>query len=121
MWRAVARAIAAGGADDVTVVRAVAQALLDTWPLDGLRVRWGGGSVDAGDLGGPVRVLPLVLDGRPVGVAELIGESEPVDADVLELLAVRVAAGAGGADVRASARNHLAPSDVGTGHGPEDT
>jgi len=96
--RALSRAIAASGRDDdADVLTRAAVAVVETWPVRGLRVTWPGGSVAAGDLVGPVRRVPLRVEGTEVGVAELAGETDDeVDSDVLELLALRVSAAASG-------------------------
>src|SRR6185503_3845556 len=52
--RALSHAIAAGGADDRAVIRKAAKAIVESWPVRGMRVTWPGGSVDAGVLTGPV-------------------------------------------------------------------
>jgi PAS domain S-box-containing protein len=92
--RALSRAIAAGGRDDdATVLTKAVAAVVESWPVHGLRVTWPGGSVEAGTMVGPVRSVPLVVGGVEVGVAEVAGEVDEVDPDVLDLLAVRVAAG----------------------------
>ena len=95
--RALSHAIAAGGQDDATVVRNAAAAIVETWPVRGLRVGWPGGAVEAGDLTGPVRRVPLAVAGREVGEVEIVGEDDdPVDPDLLHLLAVRLSAVASG-------------------------
>jgi PAS domain S-box-containing protein len=90
--RAISLALAAGGADDRTVLGNAAAAIVETWPVRGLRVLWPGGSADAGVLSGPVRAVPLEAAGVVVGSVELVGEEDPVDPDLLELLAVRLSA-----------------------------
>jgi PAS domain S-box-containing protein len=90
--RALGHAIAAGGADDVTVIRNAAAAIVESWPVRGMRVVWPGGAVEAGVLSGPVRQVGLVVQGDEVGTVELLGEEDQVDPDVLQLLAVRVSA-----------------------------
>ncbi len=87
-----ARAMATGGSDDATVLRDAAAALVDGWPLLGVRLSWPGGSVEAGTTAGQVRPVPLEVSGREVGTVELVGEDEPVDADLLQLLALRLSA-----------------------------
>ena len=94
--RALGLALAAGGADDAAVLGAAAAAIVESWPVRGMRVVWPGGTVDAGVLSGPVRQVPLVADGSEVGAVELVGEEDPVDPDVLHLLAVRLSAAASG-------------------------
>ena len=94
--RALSHAIAAGGADDLAVIRNAAAAIVESWPVRGMRVAWPGGSVDAGILTGPVRRTPLVVDGAEVGTVELVGEEDPVEAEILELLAIRLAAAVSG-------------------------
>jgi hypothetical protein len=90
--RAISLALAVGGADDRTVLGNAAAAIVETWPVRGLRVLWPGGSADAGVLSGPVRAVPLEAAGVVVGSVELVGEEDPVDPDLLELLAVRLSA-----------------------------
>jgi PAS domain S-box-containing protein len=94
--RALSFAIAAGGTDDLTVMRSAAAAIVESWPVRGMRVVWPGGAVDAGVLSGPVRPIPLVVQGVVVGTAELVGEDDQVDPDLLQLLAVRLSAAASG-------------------------
>jgi PAS domain S-box-containing protein len=94
--RALSHAIAAGGADDPAVIRRAAEAIVESWPVRGMRVTWPGGTVDAGVLTGPVRRVPLVVDGGDVGTVELVGEDDPVEAEILLLLAVRLSAPASG-------------------------
>jgi PAS domain S-box-containing protein len=93
--RALSHAIAAGGTDDAAVLHRAAGAIVETWPVRGMRVTWPEGAVTAGAMSGPLRRAPLRVDGREVGTVELVGEPDQVDADVLQLLAVRVAAASG--------------------------
>jgi len=94
--RALGLALAAGGPDAATVVRAATVAIVESWPVRGMRVVWPGGTVDAGVLSGPVRRVPLRVDASEVGAVELVGEEDPVDPDVLQLLAVRLSAAVSG-------------------------
>ncbi len=90
--RALSHAIAAGGNGDAEALRNAAAAVTESWPVRGMRVRWPGGSVTAGESAGPVRRVDLEVGGRQVGQVEVFGETEPVDADLLQLLAVRMSA-----------------------------
>lgn len=91
-YQALGRALAAGAATGADTLRDAADAVVRTWPVRGMRLSWPGGSVDSGTLAGPVRRVPLEVEGRTVGEAELVGEADLLDPGVLELLAVRVSA-----------------------------
>jgi PAS domain S-box-containing protein len=94
--RALGSALAAGGRDHAAVVRAAAEAIVESWPVGGIRVMWPGASVESGVLSGPVRQVPLVAAGAEVGAVELVGEEDPVEDEILQLLALRLSAAASG-------------------------
>jgi hypothetical protein len=81
----------AGAAD---ALRAALVALVAGWPITGARLsdRHGAVLAEAGDVGGAGRRVPLEVCGTPVGQAELFGEVAPVYDDLLQLVALRVAA-----------------------------
>jgi signal transduction histidine kinase len=91
--RAVLSAVISGR-DEPSALLAGAEALAAGWPLDGVRVTGPSGvDVTAGDVtGGPVRRMPLQVSGRAVGSVDLVGEQEPVDDDLLQVFALRLAA-----------------------------
>ena len=76
-------------------LRAALEALVVGWPIAGVRLVGSDGAVraEAGDVAaGPARRVPLELSGSPVGHAELFGEVSPVDDEMLQLIALRMAA-----------------------------
>jgi hypothetical protein len=84
-----------GPAGLADALRAALEALVAGWPIAGARILDTHGAVqaEAGDVGGTGRRVRLQVSGTPVGQAELFGEVEPVYEDVLQLIALRVAAG----------------------------
>jgi signal transduction histidine kinase len=84
-----------GPAGLADALRAALEALVSGWPIAGARILDPHGAVqaEAGDVGGTARRVRLQVSGTPVGQAELFGEVEPVYEDVLQLIALRVAAG----------------------------
>jgi signal transduction histidine kinase len=70
-----------------------ASALVEGWPVLGVRLRSSDAVLDtsAGEVGGgPSRRVPLTVSARAVGTVELFGEEEPVDDDLLRLIALRL-------------------------------
>ena len=84
-----------GPAELADAVRAALEALVAGWPITGARLcdtrRCGGGV--AGDVGGPAAPCACRCPGLAVGEAELFGEVAPVHDDLLQLIALRLAAG----------------------------
>jgi len=106
-------------------LRAALIALVAGWPIAGARLVDTHGAVqaEAGAVGGTGRRVPLQVSGIPVGQAELFGEVAPVDDEMMQLIALRLAAGRStdpstdrdGAE-RAEPETDLARSG---GHGPD--
>jgi signal transduction histidine kinase len=88
-------AAVAGPARLVDALRAALEALVVGWPITGARLVGADGAVEvvAGDVGGVGRRVRLEVSGTPVGQAELFGEVAPVYDDLLQLIALRMAAG----------------------------
>jgi hypothetical protein len=76
-------------------VRAALEALVGGWPIAGARLVSLDGTltVVAGEVGGTGRRVPLVVSGNSVGHADLFGEVGPVDDEMMQLMALRMAAG----------------------------
>ena len=113
-----------GPAELADAVRAALEALVGGWPITGARLRHPRcGPGRGGDVAGAGRRVLLQVAGTAVGEAELFGEVAPVDDDLLQLIALRMAAGRptkestdrDGAE-RAEPETGLARSG---GHGPD--
>jgi signal transduction histidine kinase len=76
-------------------LRTALGALVAGWPIAGARLVDADGAVqaEAGDVGGSGRRVALLVSGTPVGQAELFGEVAPVDDEMMQLIALRLAAG----------------------------
>jgi hypothetical protein len=87
-------AAVAGPAELADALRAALDALVAGWPITGARISDTDGAVlaGAGDVGGTGRRVPLEVSGTPVAEAVLFGEVAPVYDDLLQLIALRVAA-----------------------------
>ena len=71
-------------------------ALVTGWPLGGVRLVAPDGSTlaEVGDVrDGAGRQVPLAVSGTAVGTAEVFGEVDPVDDEMLQLIGLRLAAG----------------------------
>jgi PAS domain S-box-containing protein len=121
--RAVVKAVT-GPEDDA--VRASLAALVDRWPLRGVQLLAPDGSTlaEVGEvLDGVGRSVPLAVSGTAVGTAVMFGEVDPVDDEMLQLIALRLAAGSptdGSTDRDGSGRAEpgSGPARSG-GHGPD--
>ncbi len=84
-----------GPAELADALRAALEALVPGWPIAGARLLDTHGAVqaEAGDVGGTGRRVALQVSGLPVGQAELFGEVAPVDDEMMQLIALRMAAG----------------------------
>jgi signal transduction histidine kinase len=113
-----------GPVEMAEALRAALEALVAGWPLAGARLSGidGVGQVEAGDVGGTGRRVPLQVSGTPVGHADLFGEVAPVDDEMLQLIALRLAAGR--STDESTDRDGAEPAEPGTGlarsggHGP---
>ena len=77
-------------------VQASLAALVTGWPLGGMRLLATDGSTlaEVGDVrDGAGRQVPLAVSGAAVGTAEVFGEVDPVDDEMLQLIGLRLAAG----------------------------
>ena len=114
-----------GPAELADAVRTALESLVAGWPITGARLCDTHGAVlaEAGDVAGAGRTVRLQVSGLAVGAAELFGEVAPVHDDLLQLIALRLAAGRptevstdrDGAE-RAERETGLARS---AGHGPD--
>jgi signal transduction histidine kinase len=88
-------AAVAGPAGLADALRSALEALVVGWPITGARLVGVAGAVQvvAGDVGGVGRRVRLEVSGTPVGEVELFGEVAPVYDDLLQLIALRMAAG----------------------------
>jgi signal transduction histidine kinase len=106
-------------------VRAALEALVSGWPITGARLVSldGALTVLAGDVGGTARRVPLEVSGLTVGQAELFGEVAPVDDEMMQLVALRLAADR--PTQESTDRDEAEPAEPGTdlersaGHGPD--
>ncbi len=106
-------------------LRATLAALVAGWPIAGARLldTHGAVHVETGDLGGTGRRVPLQVAGTLVGHADLFGEVGPVDDEMMQLIALRLAAGrpAGVSTERDEAEGAEREGDPARsgGHGPD--
>jgi signal transduction histidine kinase len=118
-------AAVAGPAGLADALRAALEALVAGWPITGARLVGVDGAVAAvaGDVGGTGRRVPLAVAGTPVGAADLFGEVAPVYDDLLQLVALRMAAGR--PTRKSTDRDGAGRAEPGTGlarsagHGPD--
>jgi PAS domain-containing protein len=118
-------AAVAGPAGLADALRSALEALVVGWPITGARLVGVAGAVEvvAGDVGGVGRRVRLEVSGTPVGEVELFGEVAPVYDDLLQLIALRMAAGR--PTNESTDRDEAGRAEPGTGlvrsagHGPD--
>jgi PAS domain-containing protein len=105
-------------------LRSALEALVAGWPLTGVRLTSldGRSDVFAGDVsGGSPRRVDLEVSGSPVGTAEVFGEidPDPVDRGMMQLIALRLAAGLSTRRDGGTGSEPAADRDRSHGHGPD--